>query len=220
MVKTVGPPQWADVVGVVAHVQSQSPRAPGVPQVWVTYAIRSYGELNMVVRAPDPIAAMTAVARIVQQRGAGRPVRDIRLLDDYVSEASADTRFALFVLAVLAALAVVLAGIGVYGVVSYATARRTREIAVRLALGASPARLVALVLRDGAVWTFLGLSAGLAGARVLARYLESLLFRVGPHDALTFVGVAVLLAGVALVASVLPVLRAVRIDPMLALRSE
>ena len=220
IVYAVGPPRWTEVVGVAAHVQSQSPRAAGSPQVWMTNGVRSYPQLNMVVRAADSIAAMIPVARIVQQLGSGRPVRDIRLLDDYVADASADTRFALFVLGVLAALAVILAAVGVYGVVAYATARRTREIAVRLALGATPARLVALVLRDGAAWTLVGLAAGLAGARVLARALESLLFRVGPHDALTFIAVALVLASVAVVASVVPALRAVRVDPMTALRTE
>jgi ABC-type antimicrobial peptide transport system permease subunit len=156
----------------------------------------------------------------VRQLGAGRPVRDVRALDDAVADASADTRFALFVLGVLAALAVVLAAIGVYGVVSYAVARRLREIAVRLALGASPQRLAARVIGDAAAWTLLGTAGGLAGAAVLARYLEALLFRVGPHDTLTFAGVAAFLAAVTLAASAVPAFRAARVDPMLALRRE
>jgi putative ABC transport system permease protein len=223
VVNSVSPPRWVEVVGIVAHVQSQSPRAAGLPQVWMTPVVRAYAQQNMVVRAhagADPIGAMPAVARAAQQLGSGRPVRDIRLLDDYVSDASADTRFALFVFGIFAVLAVVLAGVGVYGVVAYAMALRTREFAVRLALGASPRRLVALVLRDGAAWTVLGLAAGLAGAAILTRYLESLLFRVGAHDAVTFVAVALLLAAVALAASVVPALRATRVDPMRALRSE
>jgi len=220
VVYAVGPPRWTEVVGVVAHVQSQSPRAAGLPQVWMTPAVRAYAQQNMVVRSADPIGVMPSVARITQQLGSGRPVRDIRLLDSYVNDASADTRFALFVFAVFAGLAVVLAGVGVYGVVAYAMARRTREIAVRLALGASPGRLVALVLRDGAVWTVLGLACGLLGAALLTRYLEALLFKVGPNDAATFLAVALLLAAIALLASVVPALRAARVDPMLALRSE
>jgi len=220
IVKSVALPEWAEVVGVVAHVQARSPREAGPPQVWLTYAVRSYAHLNLVVRAANPIDAAAQIAVAVQQLGAGRPVRDIRALDDYVADASADTRFALFVLGVLAALAVLLAAIGVYGVVSYAMARRTREIAVRLALGASPQRLVARVLADAAIWTLVGLAGGLAGAGVLARYLESLLFRIEPHDALTFAAVAAFLATVTLAASVVPAFRAARVDPMLALRSE
>lgn len=220
VVKSIARPEWAEVVGVVTHVQARSPREPGPPQVWLTYGLRSYAQLSLVVRAANPSDAAARVAGVVQQHGAGRPVRDVRGLDDHVADASADTRFALFVLGVLAALAVILAAIGVYGVVAYATARRTREIAVRLALGASPQRLVARVVGDAARWTLLGLAGGLAGAALLARYLESLLFRIGPHDALTFAAVAAFLAIVTLVASCVPALRAARVDPLLALRSE
>jgi len=105
-------------------------------------------------------------------------------------------------------------------VVAYATARRTREIAVRLAIGADGRRIVALIVRDGLAWTALGVVAGVAGAFVLSRYLTTLLFNVGPHDPLTFAAVAILLCSVAVVASALPAIRAVRVDPMLALRSE
>jgi putative ABC transport system permease protein len=172
------------------------------------------------VQAADPIGAATQTAVAVRRLGAARPVRDIRALQDQVTYASADTRFALFVLGVLAAVAVTLAAVGVHGVVSYTMRRRTREIAVRLALGASPRRLVAPVLFSGSKWTLLGLGCGLAGAGMLARTLDSLLFRVERHDALTFAAVAVFLATVALAASVVPALRAAHVDPMLALRGE
>jgi predicted permease len=220
IVKSVEPPQWVEVVGVVAHVQTRSPRASGPPQVWMTYAVRAYAQMNLVVQAADPIGAATQTAVAVRRLGAARPVRDIRALQDQVTYASADIRFALFVLGVLAAVAVTLAAVGVHGVVSYTMRRRTREIAVRLALGASPRRLVAPVLFSGSKWTFLGLGCGLAGAGMLARTLDSLLFRVERHDALTFAAVAVFLATVALAASVVPALRAAHVDPMLALRGE
>jgi hypothetical protein len=220
MVKSVAKPQWAEVVGVVAHVQARSLREPGPPQVWVTYGVRSHAQLNLVVRAADPMAAVPPIVSTVQQLGAGRPVRDVRLLEDYLSDASADTRFALFVMGVLAVLSVLLAAVGIYGVVAYATARRGREMAVRLALGSSRRRLVGLVLGESAVWTLAGLAAGLAGAAASTRSLESLLFHVGPYDALTFTAVAVLLAAIALAASVVPAWRASRVDPMPALRSE
>jgi putative ABC transport system permease protein len=144
----------------------------------------------------------------------------VQLLDDYVADATADTRFALFVLGVFAFIAVALTAIGVYGVAAYTTARRTREIALRLALGADARRIVALVVREGVLWTVGGVAAGLVCARGLSRYLETLLFRVGPTDMITFAAVAVLLAAVALVASAVPAIRAVRIEPMLSLRSE
>ena len=220
IVKAVAAPQWTEIAGVVAHVQARSPREAGRPQVWMTYGVRSYSQLDLVVRADDPTAAVPPIVSAVQQLGAGRPVRNIRLLEDYVREASADTRFALFVIGVLAALAVVLAAVGVYAVVAYAMARRRREMAIRLALGASRKRLVALVLGEGLTWTFAGLVAGLTVAAALSRYLESLLFGVGRHDAVTFAAVAALLTVVALTASAVPALRAARVDPMLALRAE
>jgi len=220
VVNTVGPPRWTEVVGVVAHVQSQGLRRPGSPQVWMTYAVRSYAQLNLVVRAADPLAAIAPVARAVHQLGAGRPIRDVRLLDDYVSDASADTRFALFVLGVLSALALVLAAVGVYGVVAYATARRTREIALRLALGADGRRIVGLVVREGLGWTAAGITGGVLGALALSRYMSSLLFHIGERDPMTYLSVAMLLVLISVVATAIPAICAVQVDPMMALRSE
>jgi predicted permease len=220
IVRSVSAPDWAQVVGVAGHVQARSPREAGPPQVWMSYAVRSYAQMNLVVHAADPVEAAGGIAAVAQQLGTGRPVRDVRRLEDQAADASADTRFALFVLAVLSALAVTLAAVGVYGVVAYATARRTREIALRLALGASPIRLVGRVLGGGAGWTALGVGGGLAGAAMFARSLESLLFGVAAHDALTFAAVGGFLALVSLGASLAPALRAGRVDPMLALRNE
>ena len=184
----------------------------------MTYATRSYG-LSAAVRGTGPSLAAD-VERAIQQLGPGRPVHDVRTLGSAVADASADTRFALFVLGAFAVLALVLTAVGVYGSVAYVTARRTREIAIRRALGARGARIVTLVVRESASWTVAGLAAGLAGAFALSRYLESLLFGVGARDSMTLLGVSLLLAAVAVAATVIPALRAVRVDPMLALRYE
>jgi predicted permease len=218
--KTAIGEQWDEVVGVVRHVQMRGLRDTDLPQIWMTYGTRSYAALSLVIRAAQPEALVDPVRKTVQRLGAGRPVHDIRLLDDYVADASADTRFALFVLGAFAVIAVVLSGLGVYGVVSYATSRRTREIAVRIALGAEPGGVVRLVLREGIWWTAAGLGAGIVGAFVLTRYLGSLLFQVGAADPVTFVAVSSALAAVALAATVIPAVRAVRVDPMRALKSE
>jgi ABC-type antimicrobial peptide transport system permease subunit len=186
----------------------------------MTYGVRAYSEMNLVVRAADPMAPVPAIVSLVKQLGTGRPVRDIRRLEDSAKDASADIRFALFVIGVLAVLAVILVAVGIYGVVAYAMARRRREIAIRVALGSSRRRLVGLVVGEGAAWTAAGLAAGLAGAAAFTQALRSLLFSVGPYDVLTFSAVAVFLASVALTASAVPALRASRVDPMLALRSE
>jgi len=220
LIKTAISEQWDEVVGVVRHVQMRGLRGDDLPQVWMTYGTRSYSGLNVVVRGANPSALIDPVRQAIQRLGPGRPVQAVRLLDDYVAEASADTRFALFVLGAFAAVAVALSGLGIYGVVACVTARRTREIAVRLALGAQPQAIIRLVLRDGLPWTFAGLAAGLAGAVALTRYLESLLFGVGATDPATFAAVSALLTAIAVVATVIPAARAVRVDPMTALKSE
>jgi len=212
--------QWTEVVGVVRHVQMRSLRADDLPQVWMTYGTRSYAALNIVVRGADPAGLIDPVRQTIQRLGAGRPVQGVHLLDADVADASADTRFALSVLGGFAIVAIALSALGVFGVVSYVTARRTREIAVRLALGAAPYRVVALLVSDGLWWTAAGLVAGVAGALVLTRYLNTLLFRVGSTDPATFALVATVLAIVALAATAIPAVRAVRVDPMLSLRSE
>ena len=147
-------------------------------------------------------------------------MRDVIRLDESVAEASADTRFALFVLAVLAMLSASLAMVGVYGVTSYAMSRRRREFALRMALGASSRRLTVGLTAEAVVWTSLGVFAGLAGAGALARYLETLLFEVGSHDLMTFALVPIALAVVATVATLAPARRAARIDPALVLRGD
>jgi putative ABC transport system permease protein len=161
-----------------------------------------------------------SVKRSVTDLKPGRAVSDLRLLDDNVDAATADTRFALFVLAIFAAVAVILTAIGIYGVVAYTTARRMREIAVRIAIGASGRQIMALVMREGVLWTGVGLGAGLVGARLLTRYLAVLLYRVGPNDATTFVAVVVGLGAVVLFSMAVPVLRALQVDPLRSLRNE
>jgi putative ABC transport system permease protein len=213
-------PAWAEVIGVVDHVQTTDLRQKGLPQIYESFGERGYGGSFVIRTDGDPLAIAGPAKAAIERLGPGRPVFAISTLDSLVDDAAADTRFALFVLTVFAITAVVLTAIGVYGVVAYATARRTREIAVRLALGADSARIVGLVLREGAIWTAAGVAAGLTGALGLSRYLSALLFNVGTHDPLTFGSVAALLALVALVATALPAIRAVRVDPMLALRSE
>jgi putative ABC transport system permease protein len=218
--KTAIGQQWVEVIGVVSHVQMRGLRGGDLPQIWMTYGTRSYAALNLVVRGANPSALVEPVRQAIQRLGPGRPVHDIRLLEDYVADASADTRFALFVLGAFAIVALVLSALGVYGVVAYVTARRTREIAVRMALGADARGIVGLVVREGMAWTIAGLAAGLTGGLALTRYLDSLLFHVGATDPLTFAAVAAVLASVAAAATALPAIRAVRIDPMLSLRSE
>ncbi|HEX6463420.1 MAG TPA: ABC transporter permease [Vicinamibacterales bacterium] len=214
-------PQWAEVVGVARHVQMRADlRSGGLPQLWLSYAAKPYSDLNIVVRGRNPMALRAEIERAVAALKPGRPVHRVHMLDDYVADAMAPTRFALFVLGSFAGLAVLLSAIGVYGVVSYASARRTREIAIRLALGATRGRIFALVSSDSAVWVTAGVMAGVFGSRLLTRYLETLLFGISPKDIATFAIVSVLLIGITVAATVAPAAKATRIDPMLSLRAE
>jgi putative ABC transport system permease protein len=216
----IAPPRWAEVVGVARHAQTQGLRAPGLPQIWMTYELKSYAGLDLVVRGANPASLAKPVKDVVQRLGAGRPVSDVRLLSDRVADASGDTRFALFVLGAFAVMALVLSIVGIYAVVAYVTMRRRREIAVRLALGADTPRIVSLVMRQGAVWICGGLLAGIAAARFLTGFVSGLLFRVTSTDVATFASVAAGLAAMAFLATAIPALRASRIDPMLSLRAE
>jgi predicted permease len=209
-----------EIVGVVGHVQMQGVRDAGMPQIWVTYATRTYAQLNAVVRAATPEGAVSLVDREAQRLGSGRPVRDARTLSDAVATASADTRFAVFVLGVFGGLGLLLTAIGVYGAAANALVRRTREIAVRIALGAERQRIFRLAVGETAAWTGAGLLTGLAGAWAVTRYLETLLFEVTATDPLTFAAAAALLAVTALAAAAIPALRASRVDPTLAMRAE
>lgn len=210
----------AEVIGVVDHVQSTDFRHSGLPQIYESIGMRPYSHAFVVRTEGDPLSLAGSVKHALERLRPGRPVFAVRTLQSLVDDAGADTRFAMLALGVFAALAVVLTAVGVYGVVAYSTARRTREIALRRALGADARRIVMLVIGEGLGWTLAGLVTGALAARALTRYLSSLLFNVSATDATTFAAVAALLAVIALAATALPALRAVRIDPMLALKSE
>jgi putative ABC transport system permease protein len=213
--------QWAEVVGVVDHIRGLDVRADGLPQIYVTWPHRPSMDMTFMVRAKgDPRMLATEVKNTVERLGPGRPAHPPELLQDIIDNQRADTRFALLVLAAFAVLALVLTAVGVYGAVAYSTARRTRELAVRRAIGASTLHIVALVIGEGLGWTALGILTGAGGARVLGRSLGSLLYGVSATDPMTFLAMAAGLAIVALLASAVPALRAARVDPMLALRAE
>ena len=141
-------------------------------------------------------------------------------MEQVISESNAPRRFNMVLVAFFAGAALLLAAIGLYGVMSYSVAQRTHEIGVRMTLGALPADILRMVLGSGVTLVLIGVLIGLAGALATSRLLTSFLFDVRPSDPLTFASVALLLASVALVASMAPALRATRVDPMIALRDE
>jgi putative ABC transport system permease protein len=178
-------------------------------------------EVTVLVRtAGEPRAAERLVRGAVGELDGLLPVYDVRTMEETVAASLANQEFMLVLLGAFAALALVLASVGIYGVMAYSVANRTREIGIRLALGAPVAKVVGLVVRDGSKLAGLGLGIGLVAAVAASRALGSLLYAVPALDPVTYLAVAVGLSGVALLASYVPARRAVRVDPAVTLRAE
>jgi len=176
--------------------------------------------LNVLVRTTtDPLTLQETLRRKTRERSPDVPVKFTSMAAS-VAENVAAPRFRTLVLGIFAALAVCLAMAGVYGVMAYLVSQRSNEIGLRMALGASPADVSRLVLREGMLLACIGLVIGLAGAAAATRLLTSVLFEVKPGDPITYIGVAVLLAAVTLAATYIPARRASKVDPLVALRQE
>jgi putative ABC transport system permease protein len=224
-----GPPDskrsWITVVGVVANLKQNSLAAdisPGVyepiPQMPQESPIRGF---YLAVRTTsDPTAIVSSLRQIVRSLDPEIPLFQVRPMEQALSESVAPRRFNMLLLAAFAGLALLLASIGIYGVMSYSVSQYTHEIGIRMALGARAADVLQLIVRQGMYLVLIGLAIGAAGALALTRVMSSLLFDVKPADPLTFVSVSTLLAAVAFAASYIPARRATRVDPMIALRYE
>jgi len=209
------------IVGVIGDVKWGGLDLTAPPEIYMPYAQHPVDGLTIAVRtkgdamaiAPTARAALAALDREL-------PLADIHTMEDLVGQSIAGRRFTMLLLISFATVAVLLAAIGVYGVLAYVVSQRTQEIGVRLAIGAAPADVVRLILREGATLALVGLAAGLAAALGAARALTTLLFGVTSTDPVTFASVAGTLALVALLASYVPARRAARVDPMSALRAD
>jgi putative ABC transport system permease protein len=176
---------------------------------------------SLAVRtAGDPAALAPTLRAAVRKIDPAQPLHNLKPMTQLVSESLAQRTFSVVLLVVFAVVALALAVIGLYGVIAYGVAQRTREFGVRLALGAGARHILELVLREGILLIGLGLLVGLGGAFAAARFVQAMLFGVGATDPLTFGAIAVLLAAVALAACLIPARRATRVDPVVALRSE
>jgi putative ABC transport system permease protein len=177
--------------------------------------------MTVLVRTTgDPGAIGPAMARAVQAIDPTQPVYQVRPLRDWLDESAAQPRFTTTLSGLFALVALVLAAVGVYGVLSYSVAQRTQEIGVRMAIGAERGQILRLVLRGGMAWALPGIALGLLGALALSRVLGTLLFDVGPRDPITYATVGMMLALVAMLACYIPAARATRVDPVIALRSD
>ena len=215
------PAPWMTVVGVVSNVKLGSLDEGEVPHIYTSMYQFSGKLFGVLVRGSgDPATLGRAVQREIQQVDPNLPVADVRSMTEVMSAGVGDRRFAAWLLGLFAAAALLLASVGVYGVASYAIARRTKELGIRSALGASPRDLVRMVLRDGMVPVLGGLAAGCVGALLSGRLIARLLFGVKPTDASVFVAAGAVLVAVGIAANYIPARRAGRVDPLEALRLE
>jgi predicted permease len=214
-------PKGVTIVGVVGDVKSDGFEAPSVPHIYV--ALGQFAPVNAVLFLRGRSEAEQlgeAVRKVVESVDPNVPVHSISSMDQIIARSVADRRFALELLGIFAAVALLLAAIGIYGVMSYAFSQRTHEVGIRMALGAQRPDILRMALGEGMRIVLIGLVAGLAGAALLTRFFQSLLFNVAPSDPITFLTASTVLAGVAFFACYIPAQRATRVNPLVALREE
>jgi predicted permease len=212
---------FGEIVGVVGDVKEGALDKDPSPTVYYNHAHLIYSAMVFVVRTEgDPLALAEPARRVIRDLDALLPVADVQTMDAIVRETFARQRFSAVLLAGFSLVSLLLAAIGIYGVLAYSVTERTREIGVRVALGAEPSRILSLVLATGARLVLAGTVAGMAGAMALTGLLKTMLFGVGTRDAATFVAVPLVLAAVALFAAWLPARRAARLAPVDALRAD
>ena len=215
------------IVGVVRDARRNGPRADLIPLVYVSaaqpeaYSARTrLSEVALRAAGADPRGLLPSLQRAVWSIDPAQPITNVLTLDEVIAGSTAERRFNMMLLSAVAVLALALAVVGVYGVAAHAAAQRTREIGIRIALGADRRNVLSLVIASGLRWAALGVAAGVAGAYAGTRFLAALLFGITPTDPGTFAGVAALMLGVAALASYLPARRAASVNPIVALRGD
>jgi putative ABC transport system permease protein len=219
LMQTTNP--FGEIIGVVGDVKEGAVDKEPTPTVYYVHAHMATGQMVFVVRASgDPRSLAEPARRVVRALDGAQPVAEIEVMETIVRETFSRQRFSALLLVGFSLVSLLLSAVGIYGVLAYTVTERTREFGVRVALGADPGRIVALVLGMGARLVLGGTVAGLAGAMVLTSLLKTMLFGVSAHDAVTFVTVPLVLASVALLAAYLPARRASRMAPVDALRAD
>lgn len=208
----------AEVVGVVRHVRMHDLTRATLPQIYSAYGQETRNRMAVTLRtAGDPGALVAPAREVLRELDPDLPMADVVEMGRIFEDALGPARFSLSLMVVLAGIALLLAAVGIYGVISYSVSRRTREIGIRVALGAEPGQVRRLVMGRGMGLLAVSLALGAGTSMLLGRWLEAFLYGVQPSDSLTLLGVGGILAGVALAATLLPARRATRIDPAEAL---
>jgi putative ABC transport system permease protein len=211
----------SEIVGVVGDVKHHGLDSTPRPTIYWPHPELVYNSMTLVVRSKaDPTPLTSSIRAIAQSLDPDLPISEVRTMEQWMSDNVAQARFNTLLLGIFSAVALLLALIGIYGVMSATITERTHEIGVRMALGAAPRDIWRQTLAAGAIITLAGLSTGFAASLMLTRLLASLLYEVTPGDPATFALVTTGLASVALLACYLPARRAMRVDPMIALRYE
>jgi len=214
-------PVWTTIIGVIADARTESLADAAVPQIYRSVYQRPAKDLAIFLRGQlDPSAISTQVREQVQSIDATLPVFQAQTLDDVLSTSLSVRRFSMEMVAFFAATALLLAGLGIYGTISYIVNEQRREIAIRLALGAQRGTILKMVLRRGLGLAAAGAALGVAAALIVSHLMAGLLYGVSPTDLPTFAGVTLALTTVALAASYIPALRAMRLDPITTLHAE
>jgi len=213
-------PSWWRIVGVAGDVKYNGLAGETQPAMYQPLIQATTGNVFLSVKteAADPLSLAAAVRSEIRSLDPELPVAQVRTLEQRFATAVAQPRFGATLVALFAALALILASIGIYGVISYSVTQRTHEIGIRIALGARSRDVLGLVARQGVTLTVIGLGVGLSASFALTRLMKNLLFGVSETDPLTFIAVSLLLSLVALLACLVPARRATKVDPMIALR--
>jgi putative ABC transport system permease protein len=212
---------WITIVGVVADMRRTGFEREVRPETFLPQDQNPDNALTIVARtASDPASFANALRNEVWAVDKDQSVFEIQTMDQMLSQMTSQRRFTMLLLGILAGVALILAAVGIYGVISYSVTQRTHEIGIRLALGAQASDVFRLIVGQAIILAFVGVAVGLIAAFLLTRWMHGLLYGVSATDPLTFAAISVVLTGVALGASYVPARRAMKVDPMVALRYE
>ena len=209
------------VIGIVADVKQRDLKTEVLPSTFIPYNTFAVGDITFTIRTSASLAAVAPTIRArIRQIDAELPIYGLQTMDEAMSESASQQRFFMTLLAGFATLALVLAALGIYGVISYTVSQRTREMGIRIALGATHHRVVKLVVSHGAMLAAGGVALGMVGGLALTRLIAGLLYETPPKDPLTFAGVGLFLAAISVLAAYLPARRAAAVDPVVTMRAE